>query len=101
MTDTNASTGHTPGPWILERVPVDHFDGGHRIYANGRLFAIMGDTKYYPWTPRNDADWLLIAAAPDLLAALTGLVSSLEDGETPRLDDALDAIAKARRPRNG
>lgn len=31
---------------------------------------IMGSAAYYPWVPDNEADWRLIAAAPELLEAL-------------------------------
>jgi len=34
----------------------------------------MGDTDSdYPWTPDKDDDWRLIAAAPDMLAALKSI----------------------------
>ncbi len=36
--------------------------------------ALMGGVRYYPWTPKNEADWILIAAAPELLAALKSVV---------------------------
>lgn len=39
----------------------------------------MGNETYYPWTPENIADWQLIAAAPDLLEALKGLLKEADD----------------------
>jgi len=88
MTET-----HTPGPWVVQSM-----SGESRLIANGEC--IMCDTAYYPWTPHNDADWHLIAAAPDLLDALKGLRMWMPPcGTDPEIDDAMnaadDAIAKA------
>lgn len=64
----------------------------------------MCDERYYPWCPAEDADWRLIAAAPDLLAALVALAEKFgnaicrEDmtaSERAALDAARAAIAKA------
>lgn len=56
---------HTPGPWEFIT------DGNRSIYAGGQT--IMSSTKYYPWCPDREADWHLIAAAPDLLASLVSV----------------------------
>lgn len=84
-------TGPTPGPW---------FDDGYRIYAptasddkrNGRV--IM---EYKHADEFNPGDAPLIAAAPELLAALRDLVRAAESAD---IDDtaivlATVAIAKA------
>ena len=39
----------------------------------------MGDVTYYPWVPKLEADWHLIAAAPDLLACLIDAVAAFAD----------------------
>jgi len=75
----------------------------------------MCDEQYYPWVPNNEADWNLIAAAPELFAALKAVLGFFDSGEFVRdisrdfeqgwhlkmipvvksLADAKDAIAKA------
>jgi hypothetical protein len=62
---------------------------------------------YYPWVPENDADWHLIAAAPDLYEALDDVLE-LENNTSPfggelqqdrierTLEAARAALAKAR-----
>lgn len=106
---------HTPGPWIFSHDAdgswSEHDDplGVRYIRAAGKMGALLGGVKYYPWTPDNVDDWTLIAAAPDLLAALKA--QSRDDGEcfcevgignpnmrgehSPACKQALDAIRKA------
>jgi len=101
-------TKHTPGPWNLEE--SIHAHRGHYVGKDGDL------CQRFPWEPFNEesramalANARLIAAAPDLLAALKMSLSVfdkqrelLRDGckdiPCPR-DEALDilraAIAKA------
>lgn len=52
---------HTPGPWEFRK------EGDWTVFANGS--SIMGNAAYYPWVPYDEADWHLIAAAPELLEA--------------------------------
>jgi hypothetical protein len=57
----------SPGPW---RLVVK--DGVQMIEdANGR--DLMDDERYYPSVPVSDADWHLIAAAPEMLDFIRGL----------------------------
>lgn len=69
-------SAHTPGPWRYERDEdgsmAEHDDTFKPRYirCDSKPGALMGGVKYYPWTPDNEADWVLIAAAPDLLAEL-------------------------------
>lgn len=91
-------SSHTPGPWAV-RWPED--DELHEIYAeNG------GDLICYPaWTANQKANVPLIAAAPELLAALKRLVEEVEESmesdsdwkgyETRAMKQASEAIAKA------
>jgi hypothetical protein len=86
----------TPGPWEVK-------------YKNGETQLLMSDgdihmcnMHYYPWVPENDADWHLIAAAPDLYEALEAVLSSIPDmgnyydGAEDAFEQARTALAKAR-----
>lgn len=56
---------HSPAPWSFDR----DSDGNMEIRdANGQCF--QNSMKYYPWNSKNEADWKLQAAAPELLEAL-------------------------------
>ena len=49
----------TPGPWTVE----------YRFgctYIMAEQEALMCNETYYPWVPENQADWPLIAAAPEM-----------------------------------
>jgi len=70
-----SETKHTPGPWRIELRGGDKYLYG----AEPEQSALMCDMSYYPWTPDTDADWHLIAAAPDLLAALKAMLSEYGD----------------------
>ena len=61
-----SKTKFTPGPW---RVSYER----NVMTINAADKSLMGDETYYPWVPDNDADWHLIAAAPDLYAALEAI----------------------------
>lgn len=81
---------HTPGPW-------------HLFERNSLCIeSASGNVALCNLARNSEADAKLIAAAPDLLAALTSLLSAekLDDGD-PVLDkarfDAAAAIAKATR----
>jgi len=88
----------TPGPWTVE-----YKHGTTRLVADGEV--TMCDETYYPWTPVNDADWHLIAAAPDLYEALEAGVELIKGDSVGKewkqccaafIKDARDALAKAR-----
>ena len=73
---TRGSSGHTPGPWTASVAVRNH--GGWKdptqhvqILADQILIADF-DTAFveYPDDPENEANARLIAAAPDMLAAL-------------------------------
>jgi hypothetical protein len=65
-------TKHTPGPWRY------YVADGDRHIDSADLGFSMCDTDYYPWCRGNDADWRLIAAAPELLAALQSFIAASE-----------------------
>ena len=78
------SERHTPGPWNI---------GTGWIYAGPVTNArIICEFKEHPG---NDGNARLIAAAPDLLAALEGVLR-VADRKTNEFDAARAAIAKAR-----
>ena len=62
---------HTPGPWEIR-----YKNGDTHLYMAGR--SQMCDMTYYPWTPENPADWVLIAAAPDMYEALKEILEHFE-----------------------
>ncbi len=67
-------TKHTPGPWTLERVPIQSVGGSNTAWKIGPFQCCI----YDDWRNRKaglseeeiKASAYLIAAAPDLLAAL-------------------------------
>lgn len=65
---------HTKGPWTFEK------GGDCNIIRSVSGEALMGDAQYYPWAPEKDADWHLIAAAPDLLRVCILLRDGLNSG---------------------
>lgn len=69
MTD-NAT--HTPGPWAVYQNAICTNDGKANEIAKITRYGVwMGDgTPYGPRNPIGDGNERLIAAAPDLLAAL-------------------------------
>lgn len=64
---------HTPGPWEFRKAEQD---GVWTIFADGG--SIMWDAQYSPWVPDKEADWHLIAAAPELLEALQRVLPQYE-----------------------
>jgi hypothetical protein len=93
---------HTPGPW--------HFEAG-RIWQRGDNPEPIACADTYPEETEREANARLIAAAPDLLAALIDAVALLRvytspagrDGPNPHtrgqalstMKEAQEAIAKA------
>jgi hypothetical protein len=84
-TDSRAESSHTPGPWKADGLTVESITHGNICLVN--LARPKGPTE---------ANLRLIAAAPDLLAALRKIVS---DGDFTAPEGmkriACDAIAKA------
>lgn len=89
------SAKHTPGPWKPAcgargstcRHPAILHDGGQ-----------VGNATWQGSEAATDANARLIAAAPDLLEAIAGLVGCIDHGSenpTEKLDAARAAIAKA------
>ena len=76
---------HTPGPWSAEPTPQSSYWDWK---VNVSRFYIGIDT------PHSEADARLIAAAPELLAALRSMVAAVD--RQPR-ESALDGLADSAR----
>ena len=91
-------TKHTPGPW---HIGVRTFHAGRDVYGpKGEPVAVADQELTLP--EESAANARLIAAAPDLLAALEALVGEadlgevdLDDDDRAKLEQARAAIAKA------
>jgi len=94
---TAPATKHAPGPWTCRANPEP--DGRIAYWIDGPDW--MGNEGGAPIADvrdlgaRSEAYARLIAAAPDLLAALDALVNCNPDDAGPLLNDARAAIAKA------
>lgn len=77
-------TQHTPGPWTIRPYNFDNVRGAHGVFPEGRRIPIChsimgGDLE------EADANAALIAAAPELLAALRAAevwAEHIEDDES-------------------
>ena len=84
---------HTPGQWFINRESSDCHDGKLSIEVYGDYFIAQVDEGVC-----QEANALLIAAAPELYDALADLVHQVDRPDAPAwlsLDDAFAAIAKA------
>ena len=73
------TTKHTPGPWSIHTNIGRKGSVGVTADAAPCIIAIMGNDKQWPVEAHNNA--ALIAAAPDLLAALQRVTHDLENPE--------------------
>ena len=89
-------TSHAPGQWVVKSLSVyTDYGAGHRHK--------VADTRQPLFTREcQEANARLIAAAPDLLAALEALVGEadlgevdLDDDDRAKLEQARAAIARA------
>ena len=88
MTD---ETKHTPGPWWVG--DVDDFDGIAILYDEERVPVANVPEGYSDRNAQANAD--LIAAAPDLLAALKPFAEHPNDWTVDTVGAAIAAIVKA------
>lgn len=88
---------HTPGPWIVDNTTLR--GSINRLAEPRRHIALASDyQKTKQCFEENQANAILIAAAPDLLEALIGMVEAYEyeaSPENPALLAAKAAILKA------
>lgn len=95
---------HTPGPWRYDEHDNFIWSDGLGVVATSRLLEMQPRSLDASVVERN-ANALLMAAAPDLLAALQGVLR-VADRATDEFDAARAAIDKAmgklpQRERNG
>jgi hypothetical protein len=68
------SSQASPGPWQLAETDDPGACGGkRRVITSADNIEIMDDLDYYPNAPVSDADWHMIAAAPEMRELLTEL----------------------------
>lgn len=85
----NTRTEHTPGPWEWRNGRL--FRSYPETFASVNIFVIHDDR----WMPRPD-DARLIAAAPDLLAALESLLNDLSADDEEGLFEHSETVIRAR-----
>lgn len=87
------STNHTPGPWSWE---YGDAECSRPIALSAPKYDVILASEDFdgPRVYVSDADARLIAAAPELLAALQGVLN-VADRKTDEFDAARAAIAKA------
>ena len=83
------TTQHTPSPWTVSGKQVKSIDHGKRYTV-----ATANNPKFTDEANANNAR--LIAAAPDLLAALQALVGEADLGELDYDDDTRALLDNAR-----
>ena len=91
----SSSNQHTPGPWRIGKAV-----NGNWIEAAHAAQPVSIARTFYEGVgaATEDANARLIAAAPELLEALEGLLANLTEGDfisETRIDAARAAIAKA------
>ncbi len=94
------TSAHTPGPWVLIKGKCGK--DVELTIRDANLYLLFSDTQYYPCVSSNEADWHLLAAAPDLLTTLVELLAMCErqddfndDGDGGMFERAHAAISKA------
>lgn len=91
-------SGYSPGPWCAVRHPdgscfLSDSNGQSVVEAVATRYSIYLDASW----EASEADLDLLAAAPDLLEALEGLLDALPSATThPAIQAARAAIAKAK-----
>lgn len=92
-----SETAHTPGPWraLEHNYPIadtGDYDGAWLVLTDNPkrpIVELWGDTE------ETEANARLIAAAPDLLAALQFVMTAHGEQLSTAFEQAQDAIAKA------
>jgi hypothetical protein len=107
QTGRSSTAAHTPGPWAIGRITVGMCSDADVVQPNGDLVAIVAGGNWLPDTIPDEvvsANARLIAAAPDLLAALKHAQEAMawhggcdfEAADGKRAEDVIAAaIAKA------
>lgn len=94
---------HTPGPWVVQKYVVNARDEEVSSFERGNLrerLRIVADEDSMmvvsDMVAGGDADARLIAAAPDLLAALEAISRAGTLNDQAVIDQMIAALAKAR-----
>ena len=94
---------HTNGPWYYRKTAAKNSMGGiYTTSPHSTIGLIAKIARPFNRVAEQEANAQLIAAAPDLLAALERMVKTFragsqdEDGDHPAVAEALSAISKAR-----
>jgi hypothetical protein len=69
---------HTPGPWIYY-ADLPSTDPNWHIVTTANKMRVLANVHIEPGNAMDEANARLIAAAPDLLEALKGLLSDIEE----------------------
>ena len=88
------SAAHTPGPWWVMESGVRDV-GGYICHTNTPTHFPGQDERYANEIEERRKNKILIAAAPDLLAALQWVMSATGEQLTSAFEAAQDAISKA------
>lgn len=88
-------TAWTPGPWRVS------YERGTTQIRSADDESLMCDETYYPWVPANDADWHLIAAAPELFDWLEQADEALDVLDVPTDSGLREQIARVLRKARG
>lgn len=90
--------GHTPGPWTAIKAAPN--EAGATIAWVGDWAIVLADEPSYEFHGPDDDDALLVAAAPDILGALTAIRDLVKRNRPPSPDEifgiTIAAIAKAK-----
>ena len=87
---------HTPGPWqVTIDCGANVIRAAEKEVRDGVIAYMFSDCVASTWGGVNEANARLIAAAPDLLAALIDVVGDDESLQNPWRVAARAAIAKA------
>jgi hypothetical protein len=91
---------HTPGPWeVIEHSwsETSIFYGKDKRIARLTIYDVAAENTQQSLKKEMDANARLIAAAPELLEALTGIIKDCDlDLPVWRVDEAREAISKAK-----
>ena len=87
---------HTPGPWVVYQNAICTDDGKANEIAKLTRYGVWMDdgAPYGPHNPIGDANARLIAAAPELLAALEAMTAAF-DWQAPNANPAINAAVEA------
>ena len=83
---------HTPGPWSIDKYDAIVHSEGERVVVNGVQWTQTSDPAL---REQYKANQRLVAAAPDLLAALKDMVDIFDGYQGAQWKYAKSVIAKA------